>query len=126
MNILDSSVWLEYIADTKHAKSFVALIEQPESLLVPAVTLYEVCRKLTKEVGKEIAWQTVAHMRRGTVVDLDAELAMVAVSVSLQHDLPMADSIIYATALSCDATLWTMDSDFRNLDHVRYFSKNAR
>ena len=37
--------------------------------------------------------------------------------------LPMADSIILATALAYDATLWTQDVDFEGFDGVRYVGK---
>jgi predicted nucleic acid-binding protein len=35
----------------------------------------------------------------------------------------MADSIILATAQMCDATIWTQDSDFKNISGVKYFPK---
>ncbi|HET6591452.1 MAG TPA: PIN domain-containing protein [Xanthomonadales bacterium] len=40
----------------------------------------------------------------------------------LQYRLPLADSIIYATARRYDATLWTQDADFRELPGVRFYS----
>jgi predicted nucleic acid-binding protein len=62
-------------------------------------------------------------MQKGTVVDLTAPLAIAASKLSLEHNLPMADSIILATAREFDATVWTQDSDFKNVGGVKYFPK---
>jgi predicted nucleic acid-binding protein len=35
----------------------------------------------------------------------------------------MADSIILATAREFNATIWTQDSDFKDMDNVKYFPK---
>ena len=37
----------------------------------------------------------------------------------------MADSIILATAKRYNAVVWTLDSDFKNIDGVKYFPKNT-
>jgi predicted nucleic acid-binding protein len=62
-------------------------------------------------------------MQKGTVVELSVRLAVAASKVSLEYDLPMADSIILATAKAFDAVIWTQDADFKNLPGVRYFPK---
>ena len=62
-------------------------------------------------------------MRKGAVVDLTAALAIAASKLSLKYNLPMADSIILATAKEINATIWTQDSDFKNMDDVKYFPK---
>ena len=46
-----------------------------------------------------------------------------AARLSVEHRLPMADSIILATALAHRATLWTQDADFENVNGVRYLPK---
>ena len=56
----------------------------------------------------------------GWVVDLDARLALSAARVSLDMRLPMADSVVLATAKLHEATLWTQDADFEGLPGVRY------
>ena len=45
------------------------------------------------------------------------------VKLSLEHNLPIADSIILATAKEFNAILWTQDSDFKNINDVEYFPK---
>ena len=123
MNIVDSSGWLEYFADGPNAGKFAEPLRQVQSLIVPAITLYEVFKVVCRQRGEGAALQGVALMQQGEVVELNASLALLAARVSLELKLPMADSIILATAHNCRAVLWTQDDHFSNLDNVRYFPK---
>ncbi|MCP5519616.1 MAG: type II toxin-antitoxin system VapC family toxin [Verrucomicrobiales bacterium] len=118
-NVVDSSAWLEYLADSDQAAHFAGALEDTDSLIVPVVTIYEVFKKVLRERGENEALQVAGQMQCGTVVDLTLSLALDAA----RHRLPLADSIIYATALQCGATLWTRDADFEGLPNVRYFPK---
>ena len=123
MNIVDSSGWLAYFADEPNAKYFLIPLKDTSSLVVPTVTIYEVFKVALRESTENEALQTAVAMRKGTVVDLTASLAIAASKLSLAHNLPMADSIILATAKEFGATIWTQDSDFKNIDGVKYFPK---
>jgi predicted nucleic acid-binding protein len=65
-------------------------------------------------------------MRRARVVDLDFPLAVAAADLGVRARLPLADSIILATARAHGATLWTQDADFEGMDGVRYVTPKAR
>ena len=121
MNVVDSSAWISYFADDKNAGVFAGPIEDLEQLLVPSITLTEVFRFLSRQVGEAVALQSIAHMNQGLTVPLDASLALDAAVFGLEFNLPLADSIIYATAKKFGARVWTQDSDFRNLPGVEYF-----
>jgi predicted nucleic acid-binding protein len=123
MNIVDSSGWLAYFADEPNAKHFLTPLNDTASLVVPTVTIYEVFKVVLRESRENEALQAVVAMQKGTVVDLTASLAIAASKLSLEHNLPMADSIILATAREFDATVWTQDSDFKNVGGVKYFPK---
>jgi toxin FitB len=123
MNVVDSSGWLAYFADEPNAKHFLAPLSDPASLVVPTVTIYEVFKVILRESSENDALQAVMAMQKGTVVDLTASLAIAAAKLSLEHDLPMADSIILATAQEFGATIWTQDSDFDSMSNVKYFPK---
>jgi toxin FitB len=123
MNIVDSSGWLAYFADEPNAKHFLTPLSDTASLIVPTVTIYEVFKVVLRESGENEALQAAVAMRRGRVVDLTASMAIAASKLSLEHKLPMADSIILATAKEVNATIWTQDSDFKNMDDVKYFPK---
>lgn len=123
MNIVDSSGWLAYFADEPNAKHFLTPLNDPASLVVPTVTIYEVFKVVLRESSENEALQAALAMRKGTVVDLTASMAIAASRLSLEHNLPVADGIILATAKEFDATIWTQDSDFKNIEGVKYFPK---
>lgn len=123
MNVVDSSAWLEYFSNSKYAKNFAKAIESTETLLVPTISIFEVFKKVSKERGEDLALQAVALMQQGRVVALDVSISLTASKISLELNIPMADSIILATARLHKATLWTQGPDFRGLDGVRYFKK---
>lgn len=122
MNVVDSSGWLAYFADEVNAERFAPVLAQTDALLVPVVTVFEVAKVILRESGEDQALQAVAAMQRATVVDLTPQLATAAARLSLRHCLPMADSLILATARAYDATIWTQDADFSQLPHVEYFA----
>jgi predicted nucleic acid-binding protein len=123
MNIVDSSGWLAYFADELNAKHFLPPLHDPASLVVPTVIIYEVFKVVLRESNQNDALQAAVAMQRGKVVDLSAPLAITASKLSLEYNLPMADSIILATAKEFKAILWTQDSDFEKISGVKYFPK---
>ena len=123
MNVVDSSGWLEYFADAPNADFFAATIETTTELIVPTVSLYEVFKHVLQQRGESEALEAVALMMQGQVVALDTALALSAASISHELKIPMADSIILATARAHDAILWTQDVDFAQIPDVQYVPK---
>ena len=125
MNVVDSSAWLEYFADGPNAEFFAPAIEKTGALVVPSLTIYEVYKKLLGERSETEALVAAAAMQQGKVVDLDAHLSMAAARLSRECGLPLADSIILATARAAEAVLWTQDADFEGLENVQYRRKKS-
>ena len=123
MNIVDSSGWLEYFSEGSNSDPFAIPLQDPSSLIVPVITIYEVFKVVLRESSENEALQVVAAMQKGTVIDLTSDIAMKASKLSLQYKLPMADSIILSTAQSYECLIWTQDSDFENLPGVKFFPK---
>ncbi|NIR32204.1 MAG: type II toxin-antitoxin system VapC family toxin [Gammaproteobacteria bacterium] len=124
MNVVDSSGWLEYFADAANAEFFAPAILDTEALLVPSISLLEVFKRVYQQRDENAALSAAALMRQGKVVALDGELALTAAKLSADHKLPLADSVMLATARAHDATLWTQDADFESFEGVRYVSKH--
>lgn len=121
MNIIDSSGWLEYFSDGPKADHYLSPLKDTSSLIVPVITIYEVFKVVLRESTENEAFQAVAAMQKGKVIDLTFNIAINASKLSLKHNLPMADSIILATAHAYQCVLWTQDSDFRAIEGVNYF-----
>ena len=120
MNVVDSSAWLEYFANGPNASFFAKPIEQVDELIVPSLILYEVFKRVLQQRGQDEGLQAVAVMQQGTVVDLNTEIALSAAKLSVESQLPLADSVILATARAYGATLWTQDTNFAGIPGVRY------
>lgn len=117
--VLDSSCWLEHFADTARAPLFAEAIDHADELVVPLITVYEVIKKLAREAGDEVAAAALTLMQQGRIVEINMNLALAAT----RNGLPLADSLVYATARAHDAELWTQDAHFDGLPGVRYFAK---
>ncbi len=120
MNVVDSSAWLEYFGDGPNAADFAGAIEAADDRVVPTLTLFEVFKRVTQLKDEATALQAVGVMMQGRVVDLSASLAIEAGRLSLETSLPLADSIILATARSEGAVLWTQDAHFAKCEGVEY------
>lgn len=118
-NVVDSSGWLEYLKGSERAGLFSAAAEDTANLIVPVISVYEVFKKFLRDRNESDAREAIGTMMNGHVVDVDLPLVLEAAKLNL----PLADSIIYATAQRFDATLWTQDEDFKGLPKVRYFAK---
>ena len=126
MNVVDSSGWLEYFADDSNADFFAPAVENTAELVVPSISIYEVFKRVLQQRDEEAALQVVALMAQGRVVELDQTLALGAAKISHDLKIPMADSIILATARAYNAVLWTQDVDLAGFANVRYIKSYPR
>ena len=123
MIVIDSSGWMAFLAGSEQGKKLLKFIEKPQELVVPAVTIYKVFKKILQERDEEEALRVAGLMSSGNVVDLTRDLAIEAALISVEHKIPMADSIIYATAREYGAELWTLDSHFKRLPGVVWLER---
>lgn len=124
MKIVDSSGWIEFLQGTARAHLFQSVLEDYKNVLVPSICLFEVHRLISKKMGDSVARAAVKKMNDGRVISLDADLAVLASATAEKYKLALADAIIYTTAQSADAQLWTQDAHFKDLPGVRYFPKH--
>lgn len=123
MNVVDSSAWLSYFAGDANAGVFASPIENIDELIVPSITIVEVFKCVLRQRGEDMALEAIAHMEQGKVTPLDSALAIDAAQYGVDCKLPLAGSIIYATARKFDVLIWTQDIDFKSLEGVKYYSK---
>lgn len=123
MNVVDSSGWLEYLTDGANADFFAPPIEDEANLATPTICIYEVFKRVLLEYGEERALDAAGIMSRGTIVELHKQDVIEAARLSAQLKLAMADSILLATARAYEATLWTQDAHFKDIEGARYIEK---
>ncbi len=123
MNLVDSSGWLEYLAEGKNAKLFAPAIEKTDELVVSTINLYEIYKKVLSEKDEHSAIQVVGLMQQAKVIEVNSTIAIQAAKFSFEQKIPMAVSLIYITAKQNNAIVWTQDIDFKDLDGVKYFRK---
>lgn len=123
MNVVDSCGWLEYFADGPNASFFAAPIEKVENLVVPSICILEVFKRVLQQRNENAALDAAAVMRRGLVVDLNSSIAISAARTSVDLNLPLADSVILATARAHDAVVWTQDADFERISGVKFIAR---
>lgn len=120
MNLVDSSGWLEYFMGKPNGEFFLPALEDFDNLVVPVISIFEVFKFALRERGEKDAAVVTSAMRKGILVDLTPQLAIEAARISLHESLPMADSIILATAKQYNATIWTQDVHFKKFPNVKY------
>lgn len=118
--LLDTSGWLEMLDRAPRHQAFRERLEQADRVMVPAIVIYEVYKIVKREHGQDMADLTAGRLRTHEVVPLTEALALEAADYSLEHGLPMADAIIYATAQAHGATVITGDAHFARLPLVEY------
>ena len=123
MNVIDSSAWIAFLTDKPAATHFIEPLQKSSEVAVPTVVLHEVFKFLLRNHSTQVALSAAARMRNCLLVPLDANLALHAAECGINFKLPLADSIIYSTAQSLDAMLWTLDADFEGLPGVTYFPR---
>ena len=110
--------------DGKNAEHFAPAISDTERLLVSTINIYEVYKKVISKRDEDSALQAVAMMQQAKVIEITSSIAVQAAKASYVFKLPMADCLIYITARDHNATIWTQDADFKDLEGVEYFKKS--
>ncbi len=123
MNLVDSSGWLEFFADGPNAKFFETPLKNVDELVVPTISIYEVFKSVLRQRDESAGLQAVALMKQGQAVDLTTNIAIMAAKLSLEHNIPIADSIILSTGRLYQATVWSQDADFKGFNGVEYIKK---
>jgi toxin FitB len=125
MTTVDSVGWLAFLRGEALSAAYRPYLARRADLLCPTIIICEVCRRIELDSGEEAATEAAAYLHDTQVVPLDEDLATFAAHVGLDHHLPLADAIIYATALRHRAGLVTSDAHFQGLPLVTYHPRPA-
>lgn len=125
MNVVDSSGWIEYFTRGENAQFFIPPVRDLDNLLVPSVCFYEVFKRLLLDLDEDSALLAVGWMSQGREIILDRKIALEAAHIARETKLAMADGIILASARANNATLWTQDAHFKDVEGVKYIEKKT-
>jgi predicted nucleic acid-binding protein len=123
--LVDSSGWIEFLGDGPLADQFAPYFEREEKLVVPAIVLYEVYKKLLSGQGSTVADRFLSAALRARFIPVDERLALAAARISLDRRLAMADAMIFATAVITGAHLITSDAHFQGLPESTVIKSKA-
>lgn len=88
--------------------------------MVSSLTVHEIHRIILKREGKEVATlRSVTIKRDFQVVDVDYSIAVKSAELRAKHPMPMADSVIAATAQINECTLFSDDAHFKNIENLK-------
>jgi len=121
--VLDSSVWIEIFNNGALSKTCMKELKNASRVYVPTLVLFEVYKKIAMSRSEDQALSAVAVLSQHEVVDMCREIALTAADISIQSELPMADSIVLAHARQTDAVLLTLDNDFHGIPGARVIRK---
>ncbi len=119
MVVVDSSGWIEFFSDGPKADAYARFLKEPAKVATPAIVIYEVYKKIKRERGEQMAKLCVAQMEKTRSVPIDQSITLRAADLSLEFSLPMADSLVLATARALGAELITSDTDFQEVPGAR-------
>ncbi len=121
--LVDTCGWIEWLTNGKLVKSFESYFKNPSELIIPTLLQYELYKWVVREKDMPTALEIMGITENGIIAPLDTRLALHAADISQQHNLAMADAIIYATSQLYDAMLITSDKHFKDLPNVKFFGK---
>jgi len=88
--------------------------------LVSSLTIHEIHRVVLKKEGKEVATLRSSTIRMDfQVIDVDYMVAVKSAELRTKHQMPMADSVIAATAQIQGCPLFSDDAHFKNIENLK-------
>lgn len=117
--VLDSSAWIELLTGGKLEGVCRTELNAAKIVVVPTLVIFEVHRKVQQKMAGNEALSVVALLSSHHVVDFTRDIALLASTLSLEHRLATADSIVLAHAHAANARLLTLNNDFTDLPGAR-------
>lgn len=126
MTVIDTSGWLEYLADGPLAAQYEKYLAKPEAIITPSIAVTQVYKKVKKTKGAEVAMAVVAQMEKTRIIALDEEIALLAGDLALAHSLALPQAIAYATALTEEAQLLTANPHLNGLEQITFLQEKPK
>lgn len=113
----DSYAWVEYFSGSAKGSKVKELVDGSEQIFSPALSLAEIKSKYLRD-KKPFEDRMEFIMFRSSVVNMTAEIALLAADLMQREALHLADAAIYATALHTGTKLLTGDRHLKGKENV--------
>jgi len=120
--LYDTRFFAEYFysADQQLVRKLKEELRLVNERMVSSLTIHEIHRVVLKKEGKEVAALRSSTIRRDfQVIDVDYVIAVKSAELRSKHQMPMADSVIAATAQLQGCPLFSDDAHFKNIENLK-------
>ena len=120
--LYDTRFFVEYFYSEDEAllRKLKDELRQVKERLVSSLTVHEIHRINFLREGKDVAALRSNTIRRDfKVVGVDYKTAVKSAEIRIAHKMPMADSVIAATAQICECSLFSDDNHFKEIDNLK-------
>jgi predicted nucleic acid-binding protein len=121
-SVFDTRFFVEliYSPDTELLQKMKEEFKKTGARHISSITIHELYRLILMKEGRREATTRCETVRRDfKIVDVNAELAVISAELRQKYRIPMADSIIAATALRLRAPVVTDDEHFRRVREIK-------
>ena len=109
-----------YSPDPQLVKKLKEELRKVDERLVSSVTIHEVHRLVLRSDGKAVAALRSNTIRRDfKIIDVDYDIAVKSAELRSRHQMPMADSVIAATAQIMGCALFSDDAHFKAVENLK-------
>jgi predicted nucleic acid-binding protein len=120
--VYDTRFFVEYFysPDKELVRKLKEEFRSKNEKMVSALTIHEFHRVVLKTKGKEVALLRSSTIQRDfQVIDIDYSIAVKSAELRAKHQIPMADSVIAATAQIKECQLFSDDAHFKNIENLK-------
>ena len=120
--LYDTRFFAEYFysADQQLVRKLKEELRSVKERIVSSLTIHEIHRVVLNKEGKEVATMRSSTIRRDfQVIDVDYTIAVKSAELRSKHQMPMADSVIAATAQIQGCPLFSDDAHFNNIENLK-------
>jgi predicted nucleic acid-binding protein len=120
--LYDTRFFVEYFYsdDTELLRKLKEELRSVTERMVSALTVHEIHRINLKREGKDVATLRSNTIRGDfKIVDVDYETAVKSAELRSRHQIPMADSVIAATAQIHECPLFSDDAHFKEIQNLK-------
>ena len=121
-SVYDTRFFVEYFysGDANFLRRLKKDLKAVRERMVSALTVHEIHRINLEKEGREVATlRSETICRDFNVVDVDYETAVISAELRSRHRMPMADSVIAATAQIHGCSLVSDDPHFQGIKNLK-------